>query len=102
MRNTTRLSRMSRSIKGQFLKRVYGMLTCREIEGFILAYLDGELTRKQLTTFKIHLLICRECREYVEAYQRAVDINKEVLRASDKTYLKDIPDDLIEAILKSK
>ncbi len=100
--NTTRLSRMKRWLKGQMLKRMHGMLTCREFEEFVLAYLDGELTTKQLTRFNMHLRMCRECREYIAAYQRATEINKAVLGAPDESLPDDVPADLIKAILESK
>ena len=84
------------------LKRMHGMLTCREFEEFVLAYLDGELTQKQLTRFNLHLRICRECRDYMAAYQRALDINKAVLGAPEEPVPDDVPDDLIKAILETR
>lgn len=100
--NTPLLSRFKRWLKGQMLKRMHGMLTCREFEEFVLAYLDGELTQKQLTRFNLHLRICRECRDYMAAYQRALDINKAVLGASEEPVPDDVPDDLIKAILEAR
>lgn len=100
--NTTLLSGLMRWLKGQMLKRMHGMLTCREFEEFILAYLDGKLTQKQLTRFNFHLRICRECREYIAAYQRALEINQSVLGDLDEPLPDDVPADLIQAILESK
>ena len=100
--NTTRLSGLKRWLKGQMLKRMHGMLTCREFEEFVLAYLDGELTPKQLTRFNMHLRMCRECREYIAAYQRTTEINRAVLGAPDESLSDDVPADLIKAILESK
>lgn len=100
--NKTPLSGLMRWLKGQMLKRIHGMLTCREFEEFVLAYFEGELTRQQLNRFNIHLRICRECREYIAAYQRALEINKAVLGAPDKPLPSDVPADLIQAILEAK
>ena len=35
-------SEAMRRIKGIMLKRMHGMITCREFEEFVLNYLDGE------------------------------------------------------------
>ena len=91
-----------RWLKGQMLKRMHGMLTCREFEEFVLAYFEGELTQQQQNRFNIHLRICRECREYIAAYQRALEINKAVLGAADEPLPSAVPADLIQAILESK
>jgi len=84
------------------LTRMPGMLTCREFEDFILAYLDGELSRQQLAKFELHLRVCRECREYLASYQRTVEINKVVLGLPDDPVPEKVPADLVEAILKSQ
>ena len=51
-------------------KRIHGvmfklplMITCNEFESFILAYLEGDLPKRQKLVFEFHLKMCRECRE---------------------------------------
>ena len=84
------------------LRRMPGMLTCREFEDFILAYLDGELSGSQLSKFKMHLLVCKECRAYLASYERTVDISKAVLGEPEDPVPREVPRELIEAILKAK
>jgi predicted anti-sigma-YlaC factor YlaD len=91
-----------RRLKGTVLKRMHRMITCEEFEGFILDYLDGELSRRQQSVFEWHIRICRECRDYLAAYQRATELGSEVLQAEDESVLQDVPEDLIKAILAAR
>lgn len=91
-----------RRLKGAMLKNMHGMITCREFEGFVLSYLDGELPATQAKTFEWHLRLCRECREYLAAYKRTIEIGKAVLGQPDETVLEDVPEDLIRAVLNSR
>ena len=98
---TTKIGLMRR-LKGAMLKSMHGMITCREFEDFVLDYLDGELPQRQAKIFEWHLRICRECREYLEAYKRTIDIGKAVLGPMDDPVPQDVPEDLIQAVLDSR
>ena len=93
---------MMRRLKGTMLKRMHGMITCREFEEFVLKYLDGDLPSKQAKIFEWHLRICRECREYLAAYKRTIEIGKAVLGPADASVPEDVPEDLIRAVLDSR
>lgn len=93
---------MMRWAKGQMLKRMHRMITCREFEDFVLQYLDDELSVRQRAMFEFHLRICRECREYLAAYQRTVEIGRAALKDANETVPEDVPKDLIEAILEAR
>lgn len=93
---------VKRWLKGQILTRAPGMLTCKEFEDFMLAYLDEELPQKQRKRFEFHLRICRECREYVAAYQQTIAISQAVLsKPDDQMSADNVPADLIKAIIES-
>ena len=96
------IARMMRAVKGFMLKRVHGMITCAEFEDFILSYLDGELPQKQRSIFELHLRICRECRDYLAAYRRAMELGRAVFDGPDMPVPKDVPEDLIVAILAAR
>ena len=98
----TPLVNLKRWLKGQMLNRVYGMLTCRQFEEFVQAYHDGELTKKELKMFNLHLRVCRECREYLASYQRSIEISTAVLGQLHEPVPDTVPADLVEAILESK
>ena len=93
---------MMRRLKGTMLKRMHGMITCREFEEFVLQYLDGELPSKQMKIFEWHMRICRECREYLAAYKRTIEIGKAALGSADESVPDDVPEDLIRAVLDAR
>ena len=93
---------LRRWLKAQVLNRVYGMLTCRQFEEFVQAYHDGELTKKELRMFNLHLRVCRECREYLASYQRSIEISTAVLGQLHEPAPDKVPADLVETILESK
>jgi len=99
MTESTKIGTMRR-LKGVMLKRVHGMITCREFEEFINAYLDDELTSKERTRFKMHLFMCRECRDYLAAFERTIEVGSAVFNSSDEPVPNDVPESLINTILK--
>ena len=97
-----RKDRFKRWLKGLMLRRVHYMITCREFENFVLRYLDGELSPRQRSIFEWHLRLCRECREYLDAYQRTVEIAKVALAPPEAPVPDDVPEDLVKAILDAR
>ncbi len=93
---------MMRRLKGTMLRRMHGMITCREFEEFVLRYLNGELPSTQANIFEWHLRICRECREYLAAYRRTIEIGIAVLGPADESVPDDVPEDLIKAVLDAR
>ena len=93
---------LMRQLKGFMLKRMHSMITCREFEEFIMNYLDGSLPGAQMRKFEWHLRICRECREYLAVYKRTIEIGKAVLGPANESVPKDVPEDLIRAVLNSR
>ena len=93
---------LMRKLKGAMLKRMHGMITCREFEEFVLAYLDGELPVRQVKRFDWHLRICRECREYLAAYKRTIEITGAALGPADDPVPDEVPEDLVKAVLDSR
>ncbi len=89
-------------LKGIMLKRVHRMITCEEFEDFVLSYLDGELPYRQRSVFEWHMKVCRECRDYLAAYQRATELGQAVLLSPHEPVPEDVPEDLIKAILDAR
>ena len=89
--------------RGSFLKRILFkmplMISCEEVEGFILSYLDGDLSPSEKRRFEFHLRVCRECRDYLAAYQRTLELTKAGLAAEEKP---ELPEDLVRAIIASR
>lgn len=91
-----------RRAKGAMMKHMHRMITCREFEDFVSRYLDDELSKKQRAVFELHMRLCRECREYLAAYKRAIEIGREAFTSEDETVPEDVPEDLIKAILDAR
>ena len=90
---------LMRRVKGLMLRYMHGMITCREFEAFVLRYLDNELTERERTVFERHLKFCRECREYLAAYRRSIELGRAVISEGDAPVPDDVPRDLITAVL---
>ena len=101
MSNQPKLS-IKRWLKGRMLKRMHRMITCQEFEAFVLNYLDNSLPVEQRKLFEWHLRLCRECRQYLAAYERTIELGQAVLGAADDPVPRDVPDDLVQAILDAQ
>ena len=86
-------------IKRLMTKYVPGMLTCQEVDSFLYDFHEGSLSFSQQLKFKIHILMCSECRAYVKDYKNTIRLSKEgvVVQPAEK-----IPQDLMLAILKTR
>ena len=98
-----------KSPKKSLKKRIHGaifklplMITCNEFESFILAYLEGDLPKRQKVVFEFHLKMCRECREYLQAYRATIDLTRDAHEAELKKLTDQVPEDLVKAILAAR
>ena len=96
------LRQLLKWIRGTVLRRMPLMITCRQFEEFILAYLEGELSDRQQFVFELHIKVCRECRNYLAAYKRTIDISRRAFDEPDQSVPDDVPEDLIKAILSAR
>lgn len=96
------MSRMMRKAKGLMFRNIPMMINCREFENFVIDYFEGSLPEQQVRVFEFHLKICRECRDYLEAYQRTIDVSKRVFANADDPVPDDVPEDLVRAILDAR
>jgi anti-sigma factor RsiW len=92
---------MKRRMQGVMF-RMPMMITCRQFEEFIIDYLDGELTNHEARLFEIHLRICRECREYLAAYEATMEAARLGLDESVAPLPDEVPEDLIAAVIESR
>lgn len=81
-------------------KYVPGMLTCKEVDDFLHDFTEGSLSYKDKLTFKLHLVLCPECNAYVREYKNTIRLAKAEL--TQKKSLDNVPEKLMEAILKSR
>jgi anti-sigma factor RsiW len=70
------------------------ILNCREVNRFLVAYLDGALTPDMQQSFDRHLSICAHCRAYLDQYRATMDLTGEAGALPDE-----LPDELVESTL---
>jgi predicted anti-sigma-YlaC factor YlaD len=73
-------------------------MTCKEVNEFLADYLDGTLPWRQRLSFKIHLLICHQCRRYLASYVATVRVTNSLGQIVEQP----VPDELVLAILKTR
>ena len=78
------------------------VLTCREIEEVLLAYLDGELPLAHRVAFQAHVLFCSECKAYIRKYKTAMALGKTVFQDGDRDVNDEVPEDLVKAIVAAR
>jgi anti-sigma factor RsiW len=78
------------------------MLTCRELDEFIVDYLDGRLSRRQRALFDMHIRLCSACSRYLQAYQCSIRLGQKVFEQPDEPVPAAVPEDLVKAILNAR
>lgn len=77
------------------------MLNCREFEDFIDDYIDNNLPASVSKKVYLHLLACGDCRSYISAYKRSIEMGKALCDKLDSEVPEDVPDELISIVLKN-
>jgi len=77
-------------------------MTCRELVGFLAAYLNGELSVGVRARFDAHLAGCSACSAYLESYRATVGVAKDAFQDPDAPVPSDVPEDLVQAILSAR
>ena len=77
------------------------MMTCRDLYGFLDAFLEGSLDVSTLATFEAHLALCAACRRYVASYRESVSLARRAERA-DGPAPTAAPEELMRAILRAR
>lgn len=81
-------------------KYVPGMLTCEEVDGFLYDFHEGQLSNIELFKFKLHLSMCKECKDYLRNYKSTIRISQAGFAKVGSA--EQVPEALIEVILKSR
>ena len=77
-------------------------ITCREFVEFLEDYLAGALSEERLAEWNSHLAQCPSCVAYMKTYRAAIQMGREVLRATDDSVPEDVPETLVQAILAAR
>jgi len=90
----------ARSMRGM-MSKLPGMIDCKQVDEFLMAYIEKELPPSQMKVVDRHLLICPDCRRYIAEYRRTLDALN-VSRLENEESLAEVPQDLIQAILHAR
>lgn len=71
-------------------------MSCRDVLGFLLEYLAGELPATQEVVFERHLMECPSCVNYLNSYRQTVRLGQSV---ADASLPEALPEALVQAIL---
>ncbi len=88
-----------RKVRGFVMRTFPGMITCEELEEFIVDYLEGTLPKRQRMSFEVHLRVCPECRAYLADYKHAMSVTAATFDELRSQLSNEIPEELVQAIL---
>jgi hypothetical protein len=71
------------------------VLTCQELIGLLLEYVEGALGADIVAEFERHFDACAPCRAYLRTYQRARQLTAEVTRVEMPVELRALLRDLL-------
>jgi predicted anti-sigma-YlaC factor YlaD len=77
-------------------------MNCRDVTEFLSDYLDGELPLRQRVSFKLHLLLCRDCRRYLRSFATTIKLTQSLRVQSAADDDPPIPGALVQAILAAR
>jgi len=78
-------------------------VTCRELADFMFDYVHGNLPHDVRMVFEQHLVVCRNCREYLAQYETTIALSRQLAaadRAAATAY--GVPEELVAAILQAQ
>jgi anti-sigma factor RsiW len=76
-------------------------VTCRELDGFLLDYVSGELAEDVRKEFESHLEICDACEDYLRTYRETIRLGRAAYRDPDAP-IGPMPEGLVQAILAAR
>ena len=77
-------------------------MTCRDVNEFLMSYLDDELDRAQKDEFEAHLALCEDCVRYLETYRRTVELGRDAFTRAEDPAEGVVPERLVRAIIAAR
>ncbi len=75
-------------------------MTCREVTDILDRYIEGDLPTRQHLFLKLHLSLCRNCRNYLRTYRQTIRAAKSLVSTPGDP--PPMPEELVQAILASR
>lgn len=78
-------------------------MTCREFAEFIDSFIAEGLSHDEAQEFQRHLAVCKDCVNYLDTYRRTIAMSRRAFaQMPEASVPKEVPEDLIKAILASR
>jgi anti-sigma factor RsiW len=77
-------------------------MNCREFTEFLHEYLFSDLPASERGEFEKHLAECPWCVAYLDSYRKTMKSEQAAFADADTPAPSDAPEELIQAILKSR
>ncbi len=78
------------------------MMTCQQIAEFLGDYFENALPFRQRAAFRVHLLLCRDCRRYLASYKKTYQLTRSLNDEDAVATFKSAPQGLVHAILSAR
>jgi predicted anti-sigma-YlaC factor YlaD len=75
-------------------------VTCRDVDRFVMDYLDGTLPLGVRVSFTTHVALCSDCRRYIDTYRKTVTLGRAAFVETESA--PQVPEELVKAILASR
>ncbi|GJM04650.1 MAG: hypothetical protein DHS20C09_06410 [marine bacterium B5-7] len=87
----------------KYIKKVmHASLTCRQVEEFLMDYLESRLGFWMTLQFRLHLFMCPNCSKYFQEYKNTIALEKRIFENPEDEAIGNVPDDILQAILNVK
>lgn len=77
-------------------------MTCRELNAFLLEYVDEALAPDVHERFEAHLARCAACRAFLASYRRTIALGRSLCAELDGPPPPEVPEALVQAILAAR
>lgn len=91
---------MNREILETVIMR--NMMTCRQVENFLMDYLDGRLSFWTRIRFNFHIMLCPNCPKYMQEYKNVIALGKQIFENPDDQAVGNVPNEILHAILDAR
>lgn len=81
---------------------MHASLTCRQVEEFLMDYLERRLDFWMSLQFRFHLFMCPNCTKYIQDYKNTIALEKKVFENPEDEAIGNVPDGILQAILNVK
>lgn len=77
-------------------------LRCRDVDAFLLDYVEARLDARVAAVFERHLALCEHCRHFLASYRRTIALGRMLCDDDGEPAGDAVPDELVQAILAAR